>query len=138
MNNTILEKIKLAEEISRSSKMFPEKTFQIVLNYLLSGGVAIQNRPKQAKNKIKDIKIKNNKKQNKGLGQKINELVSERFFDSAKTSKEIIAKLKLMGYPMRPTSLPSYLLPKLRSKELNRKEIKTDNGTIYGYIRKNK
>lgn len=78
------------------------------------------------------------KSSNKGLSQKINTLIAEGFFKEIKTSKEIIAKLKLLGYSMKATSLPSYLIPKLRTGELERDEVKTKNGKIYGYIRKNK
>ena len=53
-------------------------------------------------------------------------------------SLKIIAKLKLLGYSMKATSLPSYLIPKVRTDELVREEIKTKNGKIYGYIQKNK
>ncbi len=130
----IIEKIKLAEEISENSKKFPELTYKIVLAVLLSGEIKDDGQKKTAV--IKKNKKSGNKKSNKGLSQKVNDLISEGFFNEAKTSKEIIAKLKLIGYSMPVTSLPSYLIPKIRSQELVREEVKTKNGKIYGYIRK--
>lgn len=134
-NNTIIEKIKIAEEIAKTSKLFPEKTYQIILSFLLSKDNYTEIKTKK---RAKANRAEQNKKLTKGLGQKINVLISDGFFDSAKTSKEIIAKLKIMGYRMKSTSLPSYLLPKVRNQELKREEIETKNGKIYGYIRKNK
>src|SRR3989344_2826174 len=128
----IIEKIKLAEEISENSKKFSELTYKIVLTSLLSGEI------KDGKQK-KTLFIKKNnskKKSSKGLSQRINDLISEGLFNETKTSKEIIAKLKLICYSMPVTSLPSYLIPKIRSQELVREEVKTKNGKIYGYIRK--
>lgn len=130
----IIEKIKLAEEISENSKNFPELTYKIVLAVLLSGEIKDDKQKKTSF--LKKNKNSSNKKSNKGLSQKINDLISEGFFNEAKTSKEIIAKLKLIGYSMPVTSLPSYLIPKIRNQELIREEVKTKNGKIYGYIRK--
>lgn len=136
----IIEKIRLAEEISSVSKQFPEMTYKIVLNFLLA--IKIKEEPKAEKQAKKSV-VKKHQKDNtnksaKGLSQKINDLILEGYFNQAKTSKEIIKKLKLMGYTMQVTSLPSYLIPKIRNNELIREEIKTKNGKIYGYTRKNK
>lgn len=130
----IIEKIKQAEELSKNSKEFSEVTYKIVLSRLLSGELKDGKQKKSLL--IKQNKNNNNKKSNKGLSQKINDLISEGFFNERKTSKEIIAKLKLVGYTMPVTSLPSYLIPKIRNQELVREEVKTKNGKIYGYIRK--
>lgn len=130
----IIERIKLAEEMSENSKNFPELTYKVLLTVLLSGETKDGKQKKSLF--IKKNKNSSNKKSNKGLSQKINDLISEGFFNEAKTSKEIIAKLKLIGYSMPVTSLPSYLIPKIRSQELVREEVRTKNGKIYGYIRK--
>lgn len=130
----IIEKIKLAEEISENAKNFPELTYKIVLTVLLYGEIKDDKKKKTLF--IKKNKNSSNKKSNKGLSQKINDLISEGFFNEARTSREIIAKLKIIGYSMPVTSLPSYLIPKIRSQELAREEVKTKNGKIYGYIRK--
>jgi len=39
---------------------------------------------------------------------------------------------------MERTSLPSYLLPRIRKEILIRKKIDTNSGKIYGYIIKGK
>jgi len=133
----IIEKIKLAEEITQSSMKFPKETYQVVLNHFLSKGNYSVDSYK-IKNKGRSNMANNNKKTNKGLAQKLNDLISDGFFDTIKTNREIITKLKLMGFQMKDTSLPSYLIPKVRNQELIREEVNTKNGKIYGYIRKNK
>ena len=141
----IIEKIKIAEEISKASEQFPEITYKVVLSLLLSWDIGavkeLRNQDVKKTTSSKKRKTKqgtNAKSSNKGLSQKMNSLISDGFFEEIKTSKEIIAKLKLLGYSMKATSLPSYLIPKVRTDELVREEIKTKNGKIYGYIQKNK
>lgn len=141
-NNQFIEKIKLAEKISSFATKFPESTYRVVLSFLLSSDVGMVNDNKQFKggNFIVNTKRKSTNKKDTGkVSQKINDLISEGFFNEVKTIREVLAKLKLIGYPgTKITSLPSYLIPKLRSGELVREEVKTKNGKIYGYIRKNK
>ena len=134
----IIEKIKLAEEISNASKKFPEMTYKIILNSLLFAKTEEKNKEeKQTGINVKKKSQKSiKKKSGKGLSQKINDLISEGFFDEIKTSKEIIAKLKKKTYQIKSTSLPSYLIPMVRNGELEREEVETKNGKIYGYIRK--
>lgn len=141
----IIEKIKIAEEISNASRQFPESTYKIVLNLLLStdthaakGAVNLDGKEVASSKKGKIKQGEKSKASNKGLSQKINSLISDGFFNEIKTGKEIIAKLKLLGYSMQSTSLPSYLIPKVRNGELMREEVKTKSGKIYGYIRKGK
>lgn len=139
-NSQFVEKIKLAEKISGSATKFPESTYKVVLSFLLSSNAGAGNDNKQFKGGglIIDEKRKSTNKKDIGkVSQKINDLISEGFFNEVKTMREILAKLKLIGYPgTKNTSLPSYLIPKLRSGELVREEVKTKNGKIYGYIRK--
>jgi hypothetical protein len=131
----IIEKIKIAEEISLNSERFPKETYELILKFLLA------DNPSSAQNFYKkEISIMAKKKEprvrNKGLSVKINDLILEGFFNDVKTSRDIIDKLRIMGYQMKDTSLPSYLLPKLRNGELIREDIKTATGKKYGYIRK--
>ena len=132
----IIEKIKLAEEIALSSKQFPKETYELILKFLLSGNPSLEQdfSKKETLNII--AKKKESRVKNKGLSAKINDLVLEGFFNDVKTSRDVLDKLRIMGYQMKDTSLPSYLLPKLRNGELIREDVKTANGKKYGYIRK--
>lgn len=131
-------KIQIAEEIAGETKKFPETTYKVILNFLLSGNKIDEDAKRKTVNKTATSKTSSKgKNSNKGLSKKVNDLITDGFFSESKTSKEIISKLKLLGYTMKTTSLPSYLLPKIRSGELVREEIETKNGKIYGYIHKN-
>ena len=131
--NEILKKIKFAEDIAAFSKRFPEQTYMVVLKNLLNTDGLKVDEDKQVTMRVKKVE----KNAGKGAAKKINDLITEGFFDQPKTSKEIIKKLKLSGYIVPVTSLPSYLIPKVRGNELERTEVKTENGKIYGYLRKN-
>lgn len=50
----------------------------------------------------------------------IAELIENGFFASPKEAGEIIAELGRMGVTMKPTSLPSFLLPLVRNKTITR------------------
>lgn len=134
----IIAKIQTAEEIAEKSKKFPETAFKVILNFLLSGNKIKVDKKTETIGVLTAVKtVPIGKNSNKGLSKKINDLIDDGFFRESKTSKEIISKLKLLGYTMKVTSLPSYLLPKIRSGELVREEIETKNGKVYGYIYKN-
>lgn len=137
----IIEKIKLAEDISLASKKFSEPTYKIVLSLLLFQEDEKKDfQEKEAKikgsKKAKQEGVKN--KTNTGLSAKIDDLVDSGFFNQKRTNKEIVDKLRLLGYKMPSTSLPSYLLPRIRKGELFREEIQTKGGKIYGYIKAQK
>lgn len=66
----------------------------------------------------------------------IAELLENGFFSTPKEAGEIIAELGRMGVTMKPTSLPSFLLPLVRNKTMTRDYKEKNKRTVWVYSKK--
>jgi len=66
----------------------------------------------------------------------ITELIENGFLATPKESGEIIAELGRMGVTMKPTSLPSFLLPLVRNKTITRDYKDKNKRKIWVYSKK--
>jgi len=130
----IIQKVKVAERIANNSEEFKKIAFRVILSYLLGTAEPVVKVINSKKIWLRGRK-RNYRKTTTDCASKIDELINGTFFDSPKTNKEIIDKLRLIGYNMSPTSLPSYLIPRVQSGKLTRKKTQTPSGEVFDYTK---
>lgn len=63
----------------------------------------------------------------------IDELINEGYFSEPKDNQEILAELGRRGVMIKPTSLPSFLLPLVRKKILGRDHKEKNKRKVWAY-----
>ena len=98
-----------------------------------SNNTSRQNTKKRRSNPSSKLKSTNNVTSKSKF---LDELIEEDYFSVQRDSTEILNELGRRGIMIKPTSLPSYLLPLLRKRVLTRDYVLKNKRKVWAYMKK--
>jgi len=129
MEDDILKRMKIVEEVMRKVSQYPEHLQKETYNFIMSG--ISKNTGINSDTGRKKKKIKGKGRSRSGIVTQLNKLINDKFFDSPRSMKEVLDKLSILGFNIKHEYLSPKLLYFVRTRKLSRHKDKEKRYVYY-------